>query len=131
MDVQYASDEHDLPPSALFEEWAQKASAAVAKNNDSSCELAIRIVDQEESAHLNQKFRNKSGATNVLSFPMEVSPGVPLTMLGDLVICAPVVRREALEHNKEELAHWAHMVVHGVLHLHGFDHLDDALEQFY
>jgi probable rRNA maturation factor len=89
-------------------------------------ELVVRVVDEMESAELNQQYRHKSGATNVLSFPFEVPPGVPLEELplGDLVVCAPVIQREAREQDKTEGAHWAHMVVHGVLHLLGLDHID-------
>jgi probable rRNA maturation factor len=83
----------------------------------------VRIVDEQESAELNEQYRHKQGPTNVLSFPFECPPGVELNLLGDLVICAPVVQREAQQQQKQELAHWAHMVVHGTLHLLGYDHL--------
>lgn len=87
-------------------------------------ELCIRIVDADESAALNQRYRGKAGPTNVLSFPC--ASGVPeLNLLGDLVICAPVVAGEAQTQGKTEAAHWAHMVVHGVLHLLGYDHIGD------
>lgn len=89
-------------------------------------ELTVRIVDEVESAELNQQYRNKQGPTNVLSFPFECPPEIELNLLGDLVICAPVVQREAAEQEKEEHAHWAHMVVHGTLHLLGYDHIDTA-----
>ena len=89
-------------------------------------ELSIRIVDEAESADLNHTYRHKSGPTNVLSFPCEVPDGVPLDLLGDLVICAPVVAREAQAQGKASEAHWAHMVIHGVLHLRGYDHIDTA-----
>ena len=89
-------------------------------------EMTIRIVDNDESAELNGQYRNKQGPTNVLSFPFECPPEVELNLLGDLVICAPVVAREASEQNKDEQAHWAHMVVHGCLHLLGYDHIDPA-----
>lgn len=126
VDVQFASSEPGLPPSHMFQDWARTATSAVGNIDGSDCNLAIRIVDQDESARLNRQYRDKEGATNVLSFPMTMPPGVPFATLGDLVICAPVVRREAREQDKDELAHWAHMVVHGVLHLHGFDHMNDA-----
>lgn len=86
-------------------------------------ELTVRIVDEQESAELNEQYRHKAGPTNVLSFPFECPPEVELNLLGDLVICAPVVQREARQQQKEERAHWAHMVVHGTLHLLGYDHL--------
>ena len=89
-------------------------------------ELVIRIVDEDESQDLNHQYRSKDRSTNVLSFPFETPPGVPCDHLGDLVICASVVEREAREQNKPLDAHWAHMVVHGVLHLMGHDHQNDA-----
>lgn len=92
-------------------------------------ELTIRFVDEKESAELNQQYRHKTGSTNVLSFPFESPPEVEneveLNLLGDLVICSDVVKKQAAEQQKEELAHWAHMVVHGTLHLLGYDHLTD------
>jgi len=86
-------------------------------------ELTIRFVSEKESAELNEQYRHKTGATNILSFPFVVPDEVELNLLGDLVICSDVVKREASEQKKEELAHWAHMVVHGILHLLGYDHL--------
>ena len=78
-----------------------------------------------ESAELNQHYRGKPGPTNVLSFPFEAPPGVETEILGDLVVCAPVVEREALEQGKTLQSHWAHMVVHGVLHLQDYDHIEE------
>ena len=88
-------------------------------------ELTIRFVDEKESAELNEQYRHKEGATNILSFPFDMPEEVELNLLGDLVICASVVKKEAAEQKKEELAHWAHMIVHGTLHLLGYDHLTD------
>ena len=88
-------------------------------------ELTIRLVNEKESAALNEQYRNKKSSTNVLSFPFDMPDEVELNLLGDLVICSDVVKREAMEQNKKEIAHWAHMVVHGVLHLLGYDHLND------
>lgn len=85
-------------------------------------ELSIRLIDEEESAALNQNFRAKAGSTNILSFPFENIQIDELNFLGDLAICAPVVKREAEEQEKTALAHWAHMTVHGVLHLNAYDH---------
>ena len=87
-------------------------------------QLSIRIVNEAESAELNAHYRHKQGATNILSFP--VPPGLPELLLGDLAICAAVVAREAQEQNKSADAHWAHMTVHGVLHLKGYDHEEPA-----
>ncbi|MEJ2327702.1 MAG: rRNA maturation RNase YbeY [Chromatiaceae bacterium] len=89
-------------------------------------ELNIRIVNEPEMAELNSRYRHKEGPTNVLSFPFESPPGVNSAILGDIVICAPVVRREAGEQGKALAAHWAHMVVHGIMHLRGYDHENEA-----
>lgn len=88
-------------------------------------ELTIRFVDEKESAELNEQYRNKQGPTNILSFPFESLAEIELNLLGDLVICSTIVKKQALEQSKEELAHWAHMVVHGTLHLLGYEHLSD------
>ena len=101
-----------MPSPARLRAWA-RAALAGAKG-----ELTLRIVGAAESRALNQRYRGKDKPTNVLSFPYG-QPGV----LGDLVLCAPVVNREAREQGKAPAAHWAHMVVHGVLHLRGFDHI--------
>lgn len=97
-------------------------------------ELNIQVVDEQTISELNQAYRHKNGSTNVLSFPFEAPPGLPQEeadkLLGDIIICAQVVSREASEQNKPLQAHWAHMIVHGVLHLLGYDHLnDDEAEQ--
>lgn len=95
---------------------------------DRETEIVVRIVDEQESAQLNECYRHKLGPTNVLSFPFEMPEGLQdlePNLLGDLVICAPVVEREALEQHKKVEHHWAHMIVHGVLHLLGYDHNDD------
>lgn len=93
-------------------------------------ELTIRFVSEAEIAELNKQYRNKSGSTNILSFPFEVPAEldgeVELNLLGDLIICSDVVKKEAEQQNKSERAHWAHMLVHGTLHILGYDHLTDA-----
>lgn len=88
-------------------------------------ELTIRFVDEKESAGLNEQYRHKTGSTNVLSFPFDMPAEVELNLLGDLVICSEVVKQQAKEQKKEEIAHWAHMIVHGTLHLLGYDHLTE------
>ncbi|MDR9435958.1 MAG: rRNA maturation RNase YbeY [Thiohalophilus sp.] len=108
------------PGDADIHRWVSAALRAEKRKN---AELTVRIVDEAESAELNEQYRHKSGPTNVLSFPFECPPEVELNLLGDLVISAPVVQREAKEQGKQETAHWAHMVVHGTLHLLGYDHL--------
>ncbi|MCK9395543.1 MAG: rRNA maturation RNase YbeY [Methylobacter sp.] len=89
-------------------------------------EIVVRIVDEQESAQLNEQYRHKPGPTNILSFPVDVPEGIELDLLGDLVICAPVLEKEAKEQQKLLMHHWAHIVVHGVLHLLGYDHLDET-----
>ncbi len=118
VDVQIACDEDDLPGPVDLRVWARAAVGALGKD----AELTIRIVDEAESTRLNSRYRNKDGATNVLSFPFDAPAGVDVPLLGDIVVCAPVVRREADQQSKSVNSHWAHMVVHGALHLLGFDH---------
>lgn len=89
-------------------------------------EIVVRIVDEQESAELNEQYRHKSGPTNILSFPADLPEGIELDLLGDLVICAPVIEKEALEQHKILAHHWAHIIVHGVLHLLGYDHIVEA-----
>jgi len=122
VEVQYASAAAGLPSAEEFEGWVR----AVLANRDAAGEVVIRVVDEAESAQLNATYRGRQGPTNVLSFPFEPPPGVDAPLLGDLAICAPVVRAEAAEQGKSEAAHWAHMVVHGCLHLLGYDHQDEA-----
>ncbi|MGR8952095.1 MAG: rRNA maturation RNase YbeY [Gammaproteobacteria bacterium] len=104
---------------------------AVLDETDKTYACVIRIVDEPESAELNQHYRHKQGPTNVLSFPFEWPQGLEAAddgesvLLGDLVICAPVVEEEALAQHKPLLHHWAHMIVHGLLHLLGYDHIEE------
>ncbi|RTZ72275.1 MAG: rRNA maturation RNase YbeY [Gammaproteobacteria bacterium] len=116
-----ATEATGLPAQADFERWA-----GAALEDEPRRGLVIRLVDEAESRQLNRDYRGRDKPTNVLSFPFEAPPGVPSEHLGDLVICAPVVAREALEQGKSPAHHWAHMVVHGVLHLRGYDHLEPA-----
>jgi probable rRNA maturation factor len=113
-----------LPTEQQVRDWVCTALAQ-AKHRQAS-QLTIRVVDGEEMTQLNQTYRHKDGATNVLSFPFEAPAQVPLPLLGDVVICEPVVAREAQQQNKTLMQHWAHMVVHGVLHLLGYDHITEA-----
>lgn len=113
----------DVPSRYFFQRWVETALTGRRKK---ATEIAIRIVDELESAELNQTYRRKMGPTNILSFPFEPPPGIKLPILGDLVICAPIVAKEAAEQNKTLPAHWAHMVIHGVLHLLGYDHVKEA-----
>ena len=108
----------DIPEIEQFEQWVSKS----LQQDHDQLEQTIRIVDEAESQQLNRDYRGKDKPTNVLSFPADESAYLEYVHLGDLVICAPVVQREASEQGKDELAHWAHMVVHGMLHLQGYDH---------
>lgn len=107
-----------VPDDDAFRRWV---GAALAGRRETA-ELTVRIVDEAEGRALNARWRGRDYATNVLSFPAELPPGVALPLLGDLVVCAPVVAREAAEQGKPEADHWAHLVIHGTLHLLGFDH---------
>jgi probable rRNA maturation factor len=120
VDVQYGANTERVPSPAQLRTWARAALAGRCEAG----ELTVRIVGEAEGAELNARYRGRRGPTNVLSFPYEDVPGVDLPLLGDIVICAPVVRREAAEQGKPEPAHWAHMVVHGTLHLLGHDHIE-------
>ena len=121
LDVQYATQAPDLPDKAALAQWARAALAGVPV----SAEVTVRIVDEAESAALNQRYRGKQGATNVLSFPYEEAPATAGRLSGDLVICAPIVEREARAEGRPAVAHWAHMVVHGIMHLRGYDHIEE------
>ena len=122
IDLQIACEqETGLPAAEQIEQWA---TAAVQPQSD-EVEMTVRIVDEAESHELNLNYRGKDRPTNVLSFPFECPDEVELPLLGDLVICRQVVEREAQEQEKPLMAHWAHMVVHGSLHLLGYDHIED------
>jgi probable rRNA maturation factor len=119
LDVQRASRMKGLPGAASIARWAQ---AALAGSGPGTAEVTVRLVGETESATLNTRYRGKRKPTNVLSF----SYAAPRGLSGDLVICAPVVVREAREQGKSRRAHWAHMVVHGIMHLRGYDHVHPA-----
>ena len=122
IDIHNASDNDEHPPPTHIKQWV---SAALAQRL-TKAELSIRIVNEEEISQLNADYRHKQGSTNVLSFPAQLHHSVDLPLLGDLVICAAVVAREAKEQHKPLCDHWAHMVIHGTLHLLGFDHIEDS-----
>lgn len=150
LDLQIAeelAEKDSIPSQQEFEQWIEavltcKEIANAPAHHDADSELTIRIVTEEEISELNLTYRDKCGSTNVLSFPFEMPDfgfdqelgesqldefeQMDLPLLGDLVICAQVVEREAQEQNKPPLAHWAHMTIHGVLHLLGYDHLEAA-----
>lgn len=122
VEVQRATDSACTPSDEQFEHWARRALAG----KRDQAELVIRLVDREEARQFNLQYRHKDYATNVLSFPAEIPEGIPAdvagSVLGDLLICAPVVAEEAKNQGKQEVDHWAHLSIHGVLHLLGYDH---------
>jgi probable rRNA maturation factor len=119
--VSYGLPRAGIPAPQSFRKWAAAAVAGRIRRGD----LAIRVVDTKEACSLNRHYRGKDYATNVLSFPADLPEGVQVPLLGDLVICAPVVVREAAEQGKALAAHYAHLTIHGVLHLLGLDHEDE------
>lgn len=125
--VGYATARAGVPAATSFRRWV----AAAAEGRIREADIAIRIVGEDEGRALNRHYRGKDYATNVLSFPGEMPEGVKLPkgvtlpLMGDLVLCAPVVAREAAEQGKSVAHHYAHMTVHGVLHLLGMDHQDE------
>lgn len=122
--VGYAVPRAGLPASTSFRRWVEAALRGAKRRKPA--ELSIRIVGTDEGRALNRDYRGKDYATNVLSFPAELPPGVMLPLIGDLAICAPVVRCEAAEQGKAARDHWAHLTIHGVLHLLGHDHIEDG-----
>jgi len=111
-----------IPSEADLRRWCELG----LRQRTADSELTIRLVDEPEGRELNRTWRQKDYATNVLSFPAEVPDGLlDIPLLGDLVICVPVLEREAVEQGKTLQAHWAHLVIHGCLHLLGYDHIDD------
>lgn len=125
VDVQYVSQEENIPSVNQLTLWVE----ATLKGQRQQAELTIRIVDETESQQLNHQWRNCAYPTNVLSFPFDCPSHLTIPLLGDLVICAPVVAREAVEQHKSLPAHWAHLVIHGTLHLLGYDHQEEISAQ--
>ena len=122
LEVQRIIDSQFLPADEELQLWLE--AALIDYSHDA--EVLIRIVDSQEITSLNKQYRHKTGSTNILSFPLEMIEGVPgLYILGDLVICAEVLEREAREQKKTLNEHWAHIVIHGILHLIGFDHINE------
>lgn len=121
IDIQHASSSTDIPSDTQLQQWLN----AAALPESEGFELCLRIVDSDEITALNHQYRHKNQATNVLSFPADIPAELNLPLLGDIVICAEVVKQEAEEQNKHDDAHWAHMCIHGMLHLQGYDHIED------
>ncbi len=129
--ISFATPRTGIPAKASFEKWTQAAFDALKPSNFAAhVGMSLRFVDLEEGRALNLQYRGRDYATNVLSFPSELPVGMPknfkLDWLGDLIVCAPVIAREAIEQQKALRDHHAHMCVHGVLHLLGLDHLQGA-----
>jgi len=122
IDIESNSQSQLIPTLAELEGWI---SAALQSQEFEDAEVSVYIVDEDEGEELNAQYRGKDYPTNVLSFPADIAEEVGVPLLGDLVVCAPVVEREAQEQGKTLQAHWAHMLVHGTLHLLGFDHIED------
>ena len=120
VEVQFAYSDQNVPSEEQFQCWASKVES------EKVADVAVRIVDEDEMASLNLQYRQKPGPTNVLSFPAELPEGVDIPFLGDVIICGPIVAQEASNQGKSLQSHWAHMSVHGILHLQGYDHIDEA-----
>jgi len=122
IDIESNSQSTLIPSLIELERWI---SAALQSQALEDAEVSVYIVDEDEGQELNSQYRGKDYPTNVLSFHADIAEEVGVPLLGDLVVCAPVVEREAQEQGKTLQAHWAHMLVHGTLHLLGFDHIED------
>ncbi|MCK5120641.1 MAG: rRNA maturation RNase YbeY [Methylococcales bacterium] len=121
LDLQLVSESKNLPSQDQFQYWVD----SVLKDDSQDSEIVIRVVDEDEMTQFNEQYRNKTGSTNILSFPFDAPDAVESDLLGDLLVCAAVVEREAQQQDKILEHHWAHMIVHGVLHLLGYDHIND------
>jgi len=135
VDLQIALTDSASVVLPVIEDIQHRTNAAVkqAKPAENDLQVTVRIVDEAEITQLNKDYRHKDGSTNVLSFPFESPPGMPAeeceSLLGDVVVCAAVVAQEAVAQHKPTEAHWAHMLVHGILHLLGYDHQTDSEAQ--
>ena len=134
IDVQVAADLPDVPAKSDIQNWLEHVIAHVGTGTARSVEISVKIVDEAEGRALNRQYRKMDSATNVLSFPLtdenlkDLAHESPLS-LGDIVICGPLVAREASEQGKNCADHWAHLLVHGALHLCGYDHETDREAQ--
>ena len=128
VDVQFACEDAGVPDKEAIQSWVELAADRSGRLPQRKVEFAVRIVGEAEIQTLNQLYRNKDSATNVLSFPAGTIEGLPadaVQLMGDIVVCASVVRDEAVRQSKPLENHWAHMLIHGALHLLGFDHGED------
>jgi len=124
VDLQLATENTSCPDQHLCQQVIQQVLDTLGITDSKEC--TIRIVDKQESAQLNEQYRGIKGATNVLTFVFESPVEIDIDLLGDLVICAPLVIEQAKRQNKTELMHWSHLIVHGCLHLFGYDHIGDS-----
>ena len=122
VDIQLVDDSAKTPDAQQIRGWVAAVFTILER---SPLALTVRVVGEEEMTKLNQRHRGRNQPTNVLSFPIEPLPGICTDLLGDIVVCGPVVDREAAIQHKSPMGHWAHMVVHGMLHLFGYDHESD------
>ncbi len=120
LDFQVVSQSKSIPSIDQFQSWID----VVLNDESRDSEIVVRIIDEAEMTQFNEQYRDKQGPTNILSFPFDVPEGIESDLLGDLLICAPIIEKESLQQNKIVDHHWAHMIVHGVLHLLGYDHID-------
>lgn len=123
LDYQLASRDKNVPTAEQIQLWIDAVLNKASLPDEQ--EITVRIVDNDEGQMLNREYRQKDYPTNVLSFPFDGPEGIEIDFLGDLVVCAPVVAKEADEQNKPLMSHWAHMITHGTLHLLGYDHIDE------
>lgn len=119
--LEVADSNLNHPTESAIDNWVH--GALVHENRDG--EISVVVVDEDGMTDLNQQYRGKTGPTNVLSFPADLPEGIPLALLGDIVLCSPLIEKEAQQQNKKLEAHWAHLVIHGTLHLLGYDHEND------
>ena len=122
VDIQLADGSTKTPDAQQIRDWVAAVFTTLER---SPLSLTVRVVGEEEMAKLNRRYRGRNQSTNVLSFPIEPLPGIRTDLLGDIVVCGPVVDREAAIQHKSPMGHWAHMVVHGLLHLFGYNHESD------
>jgi len=121
LDIQNGSN-YDCPQTEQIEQWV----SACLSDRANDTEISIRIVDETKMTNLNRLYRGQDKPTNVLSFPADIPSELELPLLGDIVICASVIETEARQQHKNEISHWAHMLVHGTLHLLGYDHIEES-----
>ena len=122
LDFQVVSKSKSLPSKEQFQCWVD----AILSDESQNSEIVIRIIDEAEMILFNEQYRDKKGPTNILSFPFDVPEGIESDLLGDLLVCAPIVEKESQQQKKILDHHWAHMIVHGVLHLLGYDHINES-----